>query len=88
MPSVERQARREAVRKHHPDAGGSAEALMAALQALSEERAALQALSEERAARRAAVRVRPTWRGRLRALTNAARRRRIRRQRTKYLERR
>ncbi|WP_234881834.1 hypothetical protein [Mycobacteroides abscessus] len=43
MPSVERQARREAVRKHHPDAGGSAEALMAALQALSEERAARRA---------------------------------------------
>ncbi|OTR20297.1 hypothetical protein DDK07_10005 [Mycobacteroides abscessus] len=78
MLSVERQARREAVRKHHPDAGGSAEALIAAL----------QALSGERAPRRAAVRVQPTWRGRLRALTNAARRRRIRRQRTKYLERR
>ncbi|ORA29657.1 hypothetical protein BST18_07450 [Mycobacteroides abscessus subsp. bolletii] len=78
MLSVERQARREAVRKHHPDAGGSADALMAAF----------QALSEDRAPRRAAVRVRPTWRGRLRTLTNAARRRRIRRQRTKNLERR
>ncbi|CPW40243.1 Hypothetical protein ERS075547_05201 [Mycobacteroides abscessus] len=31
MLSVERQARREAVRKHHPDAGGSAEAQRGAM---------------------------------------------------------
>ncbi|WP_236743087.1 hypothetical protein [Mycobacteroides franklinii] len=75
---VERQARREAVRRHHPDAGGSAEALIAAL----------QALADERAPRRAAVRVQRTWRGRLTTLASAARRRRIRRQRIRYLDRR
>lgn len=78
MLDIERRARREAVRRHHPDAGGSAEALIAAL----------QALADKRAPRRAAVRAQRTWRGRLMTLASAARRRRVRRQRIRYLDRR
>lgn len=65
VTEFDRRARRDAVRRHHPDIGGSAEALIAALAAL------------DRGASRPAIRIRRTCRGRLAAYLT--RRRRLRR---------
>ncbi|MGV9796477.1 hypothetical protein ACWDTP_00300 [Mycobacterium sp. NPDC003449] len=78
MNEAVRRARREVVRRHHPDVGGSAEELIAALAALDGSHAGW---------RRPAVRVQRTWRGHLANLAGA-RRRRIRRRRAKLLLRR
>ncbi|WP_084356364.1 hypothetical protein [Mycolicibacterium wolinskyi] len=70
-----RRARRDVVRRHHPDVGGSAEALIEALAALD---------ASGPGARQPAVRVRRTCRGRFAAYL--ARRRRARRRRTNSLK--
>ncbi|TVX95169.1 hypothetical protein FPV58_28775 [Mycolicibacterium porcinum] len=64
MKEVDRRARHEAVRLHHPDIGGSAEALIAALAAC------------DRGAPRPAIQIRRTCRGRLAAYLTRRRRNR------------
>ncbi|ADG99296.1 conserved hypothetical protein [Segniliparus rotundus DSM 44985] len=65
MDARARRARRDAVRRFHPDAGGSAEMLIAALAAF-EERETPQG---------APVRARRTWRGRAAVVARSSRRR-------------
>ncbi|TXI55680.1 hypothetical protein [Mycolicibacterium mageritense] len=62
MTEYHRRARRAAVRRHHPDVGGSAEALIEALAAF------------DRGTPRSAIRIRRTRRGRLAAYLSKRRR--------------
>ncbi|MDX1881225.1 hypothetical protein SBE55_25820 [Mycolicibacterium sp. 141076] len=64
MTATDRRARREAIRRHHPDVGGSAEALIEALAAL------------ESGDTGTVIQIRRTCRGRLKAYLAKRRRKR------------